>query len=210
MKADLAVDIETVIQPATASDVEAFMADYEPPGNYKTDEAIHRHYEKTKATAIEKIEDERRFSFGKKTMVSAAIGLVGDRTSIQSWQSEDSKVIAEGLVAYLNDYHEYRLIGWNHEEFDLPEISKAFYLAGVRPKYRPGKWDVIDLCRRPFYKKKMKEVAAGYGLEVLDVGAKDVGRLVAEGNWPELKRYNEHDVYLTGEIFRAASTIFSF
>lgn len=214
MKVDLVIDIETLVDPVTASDVEAYMKEYEPPANYKTPEAILRHREKTEREAVDKIASDRRFTIGGKRMVSAALGLVSYGTNsvehIESWSGNDLLVITKGVVEYLNDYNEYRLIGWNHKRFDLPEIAKSFAKTGVRPKNKPSKWDLIDLCDFPFSKTKLKDAALAFGLSLSEFTGEDIAKLHHEENWEAIMDYNEHDVEITGKLFLAASTIFTF
>lgn len=214
MKTDIVIDIETLVEPVAASDIEKYMAEYSPPANYKTPEAILRHREKTEKEALNKILDEKRFSIGGKRMISAALGVVdADKRAvvdIQSWASDDLSVITNGLVEYIDQFSEYRVIGWNHKGFDLPEVTKAFWKTNVRPRRRPAKWDIIDLCDHPFKRCKLKDTAKAFGIDVLGVNGSQVEELYAEGNWAKIQEYNEDDVRITGLLFLAASQVFTF
>lgn len=214
MKADIVVDIETVVDPVSVGDVEAYMKDYAPPANYKLPEAILRHREKTEREAVDTISAERRFSIGGKRMISLALGLVsaGQVVEINSWQGDDLKVLTDGFVNYVNEFgrDEYRLIGWNLKNFDLPEISKSLFLQKTAPKRKPAKWDIIDLCDHPFRKIKLKDAAQAFGLKIMDIDGAAVGKLYQDGDWESIKKYNEHDVYLTGTMYAAATALYSF
>ena len=213
-KTDIVIDIETVVNPVTSEEFTKFMEEYEPPANYKTPEAISRHKDKTEKEAGQKILDDKRFSIGGKRMISCALGIADtihrEVRDIISWASDDTDIIAQGVVKYLNQFPAYRLIGWNHTGFDLPEVIKALTKAGIRPKSKAAKWDIIDLCNHPFRRMKMKDVAQALGLELMDISAEDIGRLHAEGDWKKIQAYNEHDIFLTGMIFLAADTLFTF
>lgn len=224
MKEDLVIDIETVIHPVRQSDLDKAMLAYEPPKNYKEADAILRHRTKYEEELLDKLCSDRRFSLGGKKMISCALGRISHDsvpgvTEIQSFASDDLAVITNGIVGYLNQFREYRLIGWNHEGFDLPEIAKAFYLTRVRPKFRPAKWDIIDLkhkfkgCTAIMPNKKfvgLKEAAQAFGLEIPDVDGSNVAELHANGDWEKIKSYNEHDVEITGQVYLGLTSVFTF
>lgn len=212
MKADIVVDIETVVEPVTPDDVKEYMAEWEAPSNYKDPAAILRHREKFEREAIDKLLNERRFSIGGKRMISAALGLIsaGKVVDIQSWAGDDLSVITKGLVGYLDGFPEYRLIGWNHKRFDLPEITKSYHITGVAPKRRPAKWDIIDLADHPFSKTKLKDCAKAFRIPQSGTNGADVQQMYEEGRWDEIQKYNEEDVSITGTLFVAASRVFTF
>lgn len=213
-KVALVIDIETVGNPISQADLDSAMSEYEPPANYKTPEAIERHKLKFQESLIKKLSDEKAFSIGGKRMVSAALGRVDENEreviDIQSWASDDLSVITRGLVSYLDQFRDYRLVGWNHIGFDLPEVAKSFQLTNVRPKYKPSKWDLIDLCNHPFRKTKLKDAARAFGIEPIGVNGGDVAQMYAEGRFEDIQRYNEDDVRITGELYIATQSIFSF
>ncbi len=209
---DIVLDIETVVIPPTQEEIDEAAASYEPPGNYKNEETIAKHRAEFIDTLPLKLSEDRAFSFEGKRMVSCALGYIdGNNVSgIISIAGDDATIIARGIVSYLDQFGDYRLIGWNCGRFDIPEIVKSMFLANVSPKRKPSKWDMIDLNERPFRGLKMKNVAKGLGLELMDVDGSDVARLHANGEWDKIKEYNEYDVYLTGMIYIAASKLFSF
>lgn len=212
-KLDVIIDIETVINPVEQADVEEYMKAYEPPKNYKTPEAVLRHREKTEKEAVDKLIQERRFSLGGKRMVAAGVGRVNGEGvfDIESWASDDLSVITRGLVTYLDGLGEdYRLIGWNIKGFDLPEVAKSFAKTKVKPKRKPSKWDVIDMCDYPFRRLSLKETAKALGIETCGLTGEDVAQMYADGDWERLKAYNEDDIRITGEVYLVASTIFTF
>lgn len=213
-KTDVVIDIETATLPVTQEEITAAMAEYSPPSNYKDPEVIARHKANYMATIEKKLKDEKRFSIGGKRMISCALGVADTRKrevrDIMSWASDDLIEITRGMVKYLDQFSDYRLVGWNHTNFDLPEVIKSFIKTGVRPSSKPSKWDVIDLCRTPFYKTSMKDVAAAFELETMDMDGSDVQALYEAKDWDKIREYNEHDVYLTGMIYLAADTLLTF
>lgn len=215
-KVDVVIDIETVIEPVTASDVERYMEEYEPPKNYKTAEAILRHKEKSEANAVNEIANDRRFSIGGKKMIACALATCSKKDGVNVWTVEsycgdDLGKICSGVKSFLDDCGEYRLVGWNHVGFDLPELVKSFKLSGTDyPNRKPSKWDLIDLCNYPYRKMKMKDVAKAFGLELDEHSADDIARLYNEQNWDAIRKYNENDVILTGQIFNATCGFFTF
>lgn len=211
-KVDIVLDIETVVEPVTASEVEKYMAEYQPPSNYKTADAILRHRTKAEAEAVDTLLDKKRFSIGGKRMISAALGIVesGGVKEIEAWSGEDLSVITMGLVNYLNRFREYRLIGFNINGFDLPEIAKSFWLTKVKPKYKPTKWDIVDLSKHPFQKTKLKDAVKAFGIEAIGNNGADVAQMYQDGRWEDIEAYNRDDVRITGELYLAASTIYTF
>lgn len=211
---DVVIDIETVCKPVSQGDIDAYMQEYTPPGNYKTEDAIARHKLKTEAEAVDKITNDRRFSLGGKRMISCSLGKVHEHdgvTDIQSWAGEDLSLITNGIVSYLNRFvNGYRLIGWNLKKFDLPEVAKSFKFTGVKPKIKPTKWDIIDLCDHPFRMQKLKDVATALNIEIMGVDGSMVDKLYRDGDWDTIRAYNEDDVRITGEVYLATSTIFTF
>ena len=212
---NLVIDIETVTHPVTQADIIEYMRDYKPPANYKNEEVIAKHRAETERNAINDISDSRRFSLGGKRMVSLAAGLASMKhgvTNITSWASDDLSEIVLGFIEYVNSIGPYNMVGWNIKGFDLPEIVKSIHLTGNSGKlaYKPGKWNIIDLCDYPFKRTKLKETAKAFGIETLGLDGSCVADLHAAQNWAAIQKYNEDDVRITGEIFIAASNLYSF
>lgn len=213
-KTDLVIDIETLAMPVTQAALDTAMEEYEPPANYKTDEAIAKHKAKFKLGLVDKLSKENMFSIGGKRMISAALARVdheeGEVVDVQSWISDDLAIVTGGVIEYLNQYRDYRLVGFNHIGFDLPELAKSFYLTGVRPKYKPTKWDLIDLMNHPFRKGGLKATAQAFGIEISDVNGAAVAEMYEQGRLEEIAKYNELDVIITGKLYLAAGSIYSF
>jgi hypothetical protein len=213
-KVNIVIDIETLVNPVSQADIDQAMREYAPPANYKSEAAIEKHKANFLANVVDKLVEDKRFSIGGKRMLSCALGIAdeeeGDVTDIQSWISDDLSVVTSGVVEYLNKFRDYRLVGWNHIGFDLPELAKSFYKTNTYPKYKPSKWDLIDLSAHPFRKTKLKDAAKAFGLEFPDVNGSNVATMHAEGRFDEIQQYNESDVRITGQLFIAANTIYSF
>lgn len=213
-KTDVVIDIETIANPITQADIDRAMQEYSPPSNYKSAAAIAKHKDKFKTSIVEKLVKENQFSIGGKKMISCALGIVdhdeSEVTDIQSWISDDLSVVTRGVAAYLDRFSDYRLVGWNHIGFDLPELAKSFAITGVRPRRKPSKWDLIDLCNHPFKRTSLKDTARAFGLELLDVKGDNVAQMWADGEYERIQQYNEHDVKITGQLYIAANSIFSF
>lgn len=214
VKTKLVIDIETIPLPVSQEEINSFIADWKPPGNYKDPEKIEAARLKALETATDEILKDKCFSIDGKRMICCALGIADEDENkvvrIESWAGEDLSEITHGVADYINAVGPYQLIGWNHENFDVPELMKAFRLTGARLHNKPSKWDYIDLCKVAFYRMPLKKTAKAFGLKTLDVSGDDVHRLYQEGRWDDIKKYNEHDIYLTGELFLAASMWRSF
>lgn len=212
-KTDIVIDIETVVLPVTQSEIEEYMADYEPPGNYKDPLKIALHKEDAEKNCVSKILSEKRFSLEGKRMISAAAGIADHKTDkvtdIQSWGSDDLSIITDGLVQYINSWGQYRLVGFNINSFDLPEIVKSFWKTQKFPNIKPSKWDVVDLINT-FKKGKLKNIAKAFGIIPLGLDGSAVDTLYHIGDWKKILEYNEDDVRITGELYIAASKLYSF
>lgn len=213
-KTDIVIDIETVVHPVTQADVDAYMQEYEPPANYKDPLKIIQHRENAAKNAIENIIKDKRFSLEGKRMISCALGVANslhnEVQQITSFAGDELSTITRGVVDYLNQFGAYRLIGFNHLKFDLPELLKSFALTKTFPMRRPAKWDLIDLCRHPFEKIGLKTVAKAFGLPDIKITGEDVAQLYADQDWSTIKKYNEYDVAITGELYLIASRLYSF
>ena len=91
MKADLILDIETLVEPVSVSDVDKFMNEYKPPKITKHQRPYLRHRERHKRCCQYNF-DERRFSIGGKRMISASLGFSsadGTIKNIEVWCSEN-------------------------------------------------------------------------------------------------------------------------
>lgn len=215
MKVDLVIDIETVTNPVTQADIDRHMSEYVPPKLWKDPEKLAEHKLRAESEAITKIHDDWKFSIGGKRMVCCAIGEarpdLDTVENIESWASDDLSVICRGIKDYLDNFSGYRLVGWNHIRFDLPEIVKSFRLTKTPPPLnRAAKWDLVDLCNHPFKGVKLKDAARALGLKVLDINGSDVGQLYSTGDWETIRAYNEHDVLLTGQVYNATAGWFTF
>jgi hypothetical protein len=211
---DVVIDIETVALMPTEAEIEEWKANWKPKGNAKKEETIEKQREAAFADPVKAIVEERQFSLGGKRMISCALGVASKAgrgvANITSWASDDLTTVCKGVVNYLNEFKEYNLVGWNLRSFDLPELAKSFHQTGLQPQNKPSKWGIIDLCAFPFDRKSLKDTAKAFGFPLSDVSAVDVAALHADKQWDKIKEYNEHDVRLTGQIYVAASTIFTF
>lgn len=174
-----------------------------------TELPIARIVDVAESESPKKKEKNPAWTIDKKHMISLAAGVIeeGEVRHIQSWAGDDLSVITNGFVNYLDSIGPFRLIGWNCEGFDLPEVLKCFQLTGVSTKHKIGKWDTVDLNYKPFKGFKLKDTARAFGLEVPDVDGSDVAELYARKDWESIKAYNESDVRLTGQLFIAASRL---
>jgi len=221
-KNNIVFDIETIVNPVTEEELETARNSYSPPSNYKTSEAISKHRAEFEANILQEILDKKRFSFGGKRMISCALGRVNDLDhtveDIQTFLSPDLSVVTRGVADYLNEQGEYRLIGWNSKNFDLPELAKSFYLTGISPRKKPTKWDALDLKDHFRFTASaipgkqglgLKEAAQALGLEIKDVNGSNVQEMWDNGEFDLIAEYNAHDVLITGELMLALQTIYS-
>lgn len=209
-------DIETVSNPVTQEDIDLYMASWEPPKNVTKAETMLAHREKALKEAPEAIAKSRAFSIDGKRCISLAMGLVsGDSVSdIVSFAGDDISIIGTGFAHYLNEFKgsRIRLVGWNSEKFDLPEIIKVMHMSGAYLETPISKWDNIDLCVRPFRGMSLKTTAKAFGLPQMEgadgpMDGSSVQGLYDAGDWDAIRKYNEHDVYLTGMLAIAASRL---
>lgn len=234
-KMNIVLDIETVVNPVTNDELQSYLADYKLPAalqkeysqpkNIKDEAKLAAHYidwqtarerdlrehkQRYDMDAVEAIQEDKKFTLAGKRMISCALGIACERSgmvlNIESWASDDLSVITQGVVTYLNEVPEYRLVGFNHVNFDLPELIKSFALTKTFPANKVGKWDVIDLSRT-FAKTKLKDLAKCFGIETCGKDGKAVSGMYAEGQWDEIRKYNEDDVKITGEIFLSANRV---
>lgn len=225
MVPNIVVDIETLATPVTAADIAEYMEAWEPASNVKLAETIERHRAEAQAGAVDKILKDRRFSLGGKRMISAALGVVrGNQTvDIESFASDDLSFITKGVCEYLGKQSrggKYNLIGWNHKAFDLPELLKSFSKTDTFPRSKPDKWGVIDLCTdrtSPFNRGgrnngalRLKDAAEIFGIETLGLDGGAVQGLYDNNDWETIKKYNEEDVRITGQLFAIASMFYTF
>jgi hypothetical protein len=230
-KSNIVIDIETIAHPVTQAEIDAAMADYDAgvvpakaPANWKDVTKIEAYVnerrdkqasdrEKFQAELVNKLSKEKAFSIGGKTMISCALGTVDSLTrtieNVSSRAGDDLHGIVAFIVNYLNEAGQYRLIGFNLQSFDLPEVCKSYQITGQRPRYRPGKWDIIDLCKHPFNKGKLKDIGKAFGFEIPAMNGGDVAALYQQGDWEAIRKYNEHDVVLTAKLFLAAEAMYS-
>lgn len=225
-KVDLVLDIETIVNPVTQEELDAYLAEYKeteykPHGSLKDpikmaqhrddffskEEARKKDYE---ANAVKEIQDKRRFSLGGKRMISCAIGCIITREvrNIESWASDDLSVITQGVVNYFNDVGPYRLVGYNSNKFDLPELCKSFHKTKHYPNLKPSKWDCIDLMHNAA--GGLKEACKAFGITPLGVTGEAVAAFYEAGEWDKIEEYNRDDVRITGELYIALSSLFSF
>lgn len=213
LKHDLVFDIETLALPVSQSDIDKAMNEYKPPKTYKLPEAIAKHKAKFRLEIADKLSKEKAFSLGGKRMISAAFGRIDYETEkvvdIQSWASEDLSVVTKGIAQYVDSFKNFRLIGFNSRQFDLPEILKSFRLTGVRPNYRASKWDHVDLMDT-FKKGGLKETCRIFGIETIGNSGDQVAEMYEQGRFEDIQAYNEDDVRITGELMLAASSLVAF
>lgn len=231
MKADIVVDIETIANPATTQEIEAYMAtiptveqtmaEYKAPSNWKDPVKLEAHrtkaYEKAVAEyasasegALTAVLDKRRFDIGGKRMISCALGVANRFTNqvenIECKSGEDLNAICNFIVDYLDEYPEKRLIGFNHLGFDMPEIMKSAALCNSRPLRVPlGKWDFVDLSAFPYKKNKLKDSCAAFGFPLHEADGSSVASFYEAGNWEKIEEYNKHDVLITGKLYLATA-----
>ncbi len=227
-KSNIVIDIETISDPVTQEEIQEAMAKWEAkqkpivaPKNFKDPAKIEarlaeRNAERDEAREdyrvglVETLSESKAFKLATTTMISCSLGvadiLSGEVQHIKVCASDELSEITNFIVAYLNRFPSgYRLIGFNHEEFDLPIITKSFSLTGVFPRQPVGKWDSIDLLHK--YKKQggLKVVGKAFGFDIPDINGSAVARLYSEGDWDTIRQYNKADVLLTGQLFIATA-----
>ena len=216
-KTNIVIDIETVTNPVTAAEIELAMAEYEPPKSYKKAETIEKHRMAFMGSAGQRLADAKRFTLGGKRMISISAGIAdeyrGEVVNIESFASDDLSIVVKGFTEYVSEFREYCLIGWNQDRFDVPEMIRSFRLTGIKPKTPPVKWGSVDLCnnnKSPYKGMKLKEAAKAMGIKAMGLTGDSVAKLHEQGDWETIKKYNEDDVRITGELYLAAIIFITF
>ena len=210
---NIVFDLETVAVPMTPEIMARRLEDYKPPANYKDPVKIEAH----RKEFIESVEERHKFRVGGCRIVSAAFGEIvdGDVVNIQGKCHEDPAQVVKFAVDYLDEYPEYRLIGYNILGFDLPQLMFALHKYNLRLRCPQSKWAPIDMMDK-WRGYGMKELAESFGIptmkdeagNTLDGGA--VGGLFDLGALDVIEAYNKHDVLMEGHLFLAMSRVWSF
>lgn len=215
-KVDVVFDFETVPLPVTQEEIEEYLRELKM-GNAKKPETVARKKAEAEQDAIQKCLDAKRFCVWGARVISAAFGVVSGQqvSQVESCFSDDETEIAAFAYNYLKEIGSYRLVGYNIKNFDLPHFARILSKANLRLAQRPGKWDIIDMCDYPFGRLKgatCKRVAAAYGItpKVRDMNGSHVEQAYANGDFEMIRKYNESDVHLEGELLGALTTIYSF
>jgi len=208
---------ENSYRRAMVFDVETYAIDgakdyLEPvaaPSNYVKEDAIKKYVEK-----------ETESQLGKCALDPDLCRIValGRYTDDHDWvvmlaeTEAEERVVLESFWNAIGPYPYPRLIGFNVIAFDLPVIIRRSQYLGIptRPiqmgKYRHP--DVDDLMTILNFDGAIKThglrfYARRFGIEVDDpTQGKDVGALVAEGNWDAVGRHCESDILTTAKLAR--------
>lgn len=99
------------------------------------------------------------------------------------------------------------VVGYNHEQFDLPHLHREFILAGLLPPSPAQQIDLLRVNRRRFkwVSNRLGYVADSLGIgEKLETGGQSLWSAVLAGDekaWAKFRRYNIQDVRLTEQLF---------
>lgn len=103
------------------------------------------------------------------------------------------------------------VVGYNHEQFDIPHLQREFLLAGFLP---PSPYRTVDLLKTNRRKFKWLSNRLGFVSDELGIGSKletggqSLWRDVLAGDekaWARFRRYNIQDVRLTEQLFEILS-----
>lgn len=103
------------------------------------------------------------------------------------------------------------VVGYNHDQFDIPHLHREFLLAGLLP---PSPYQSVDLLRVNRSRFKWLSNRLGYVSgelaigDKLETGGQSLWRDVLAGDekaWARFKRYNIQDVRLTEQMFEVLS-----
>jgi predicted PolB exonuclease-like 3'-5' exonuclease len=201
-------DIETISEPPSPEDIEAFEESWTPPSTWKNPEKILG----KKKVDLEKYKQGRTFDAETThRIISIAAGhiMLDEVNDIQGIISEDEKEICEWFIDLLNDCGTYQFVGFNILNFDLIHLARALRQNKLSLPYRVSKWGAIDLCRQPFPKGGLKAWCRNFGImsAMPDMHGGKVQDLWEKGERETILAYNKEDVRLTGELYLAASTV---
>lgn len=200
----VAFDLETVPIPDAADFIDA--SQFQAPGNYKDPEKIKANIEEQKANAIS------RAALDPDLCRIVALGwMVEDESepTVRLLQDADPHAEATLLREFWDVLGQRPSVGKNSLGFDIPVLLRRSLYLGVYPpminmdKYRTPH---IDLQQRLTFNGVLKAKTLDFyckrlGICVPDaVSGKDVGRLVADGNWQAVADHCRADVLKTAAL----------
>lgn len=221
-------DVETIPVPASQTRIEKLLREYEAPemkvpSNYKDPEKIAA-YEaaipakleehKMKWLADKMSSDKFRLDGCRPISVSLGVCSSAGVTNIAGVASDDSLEIARFFAEYVSEFSDYKLVGFNILNFDLPIMARWMSKADVELKHKLGKWDSVDMCVFPLNRQgTMKELGDAFGLELMEEEGQEVdGSFVStwyeKGKWDTILKYNKHDVLIEGQLYNHLRRIY--
>lgn len=193
------VDIETVPIPNAAEFLD--LSDISAPSNWKDEEKIRAYCQEKQADMVAK----------------AALDLDLCQIVAMGWQREDwsepevyttqtRTSEAEILTAFWHELDDRVTVGYNSLGFDLPVLlRRSLYLGVPAPrlslnKYRTSHLDLQQILSHEGTKpyRSLNWYCKRWGITVPDdTAGKDIGRLVAEGDWEAVRAHCRADVLKT-------------
>lgn len=212
MKSVIAFDIETIAVPATQSELEEIRKGLKL-GNVKDPEKVAAAIKEKEAKAL----SDNKFRIGGAKPISIAMVEVSRNDPLRLEQieglcSDTPEELARFFTEFINSYGtNYVLTGFNIRGFDLPIMSHLLFSTGYRLKHPVGKWDVVDLCENPLGREyKLKDAARRFGIEApIKIDGSAIQELWDSNDRDAILEYNKSDVFITGRLFQALSTIYS-
>lgn len=167
-----------------------------------------------------KVEESKRknapFLPGVPDICSIGFGVVkgGEIEKVDAVTHKEESVCIDQFLDALDSeiLHQPKIVGFNCESFDMPVLMAALYRHGKRLPFKIGKWDVVDLMRRPFYGMGgLKSICYLLGVEQRLPDTFD-GSMVADayhnGDLEIIHEYAKEDARMTCELLRVAQTIY--
>ena len=206
------LDIETVAIAGAAALVEPVSA----PANYKDAAKIAAYIEEAQQAQIAKA------ALYPWTAKIAALGYILDSGAevvalCKDEQDESDALRTFWAHVYRDDERFVRpIVGFNHRSFDLPVLLARSILLGIKApalnldRYRTPHTDVMDKLTwfGAIPARSLKWYAKRFGLTVEDeISGKDIGALVASGEWEAVASHCLSDVRLTKALAERVGVI---
>ena len=182
-KIPVVFDVETIPLPPSQTRIDKLLREYEVPemkvpSNYKDptkiaayEAAIPGKLEEHKMKWLADKMEKDCFRMDGCRPISVALGVCSKREviGINGFASDDSVEVAKFFTEYINALDkEFKLVGFNINNFDLPIMARWMTKANVELKYKLGKWDAVDMNLFPMNRQgTMKEIADAFGFELM-------------------------------------------
>lgn len=224
LRRPIIVDIETCAHPCAGDFIEPLdLASIKAAGNLKDPEKIAADI--AKRTADAKAEHATKIAraaldWNLSRIVALAWSTdAGETVTVRPCANEEEEALA--LIAFWDAAEGRRVLGFSVRTFDVPTLIQRSRLLNVAHRdvnlARFGKGSVIDLRDvltfddaryESLMPRSLKSFCRRFGLEVTDpINGKDIGQLMAAGDWEGVISHVTSDVKLTAALARRVGVL---